>query len=163
MRRGGVATKTEASAALTNVLQCERAGVSIDDTETVADYLRRWFEAKAPTRKPNTVNRYRAYLDDDLIPAFGAVRLESLNHQHVAQFIRRELDAGRGLVTLRRCITTLSTALNDARRAHRLEHNAARYAQIPRRPRKDLTCWSTVEASAFLRHCHTAEEPLADL
>ena len=77
-RRGGFATKAEASAALTNVLQCERAGVSIDDTETVADYLHRWFEAKAPTRKPNTVNRYRAYLDNDLIPAFGAIRLERL-------------------------------------------------------------------------------------
>ena len=163
MRRSGFATKAEASAALTNVLQCERAGVSIDDTETVADYLRRWFEAKAPTRKPNTVNRYRAYLDNDLIPAFGAIRLERLTHEQVAQFIRRELDAGRGLVTLRRCITTLSTALNDARRAHRLDHNAARYAQIPRRPRKELTCWSTAEASAFLRHCHAAGETLADL
>ncbi|GAB3804342.1 hypothetical protein [Micromonospora zhanjiangensis] len=62
MRRGGFSTKAEASAALTNVLQYERAGVSIDDAETVADYLHRWFEAKAPTRKPNTVNRYRAYL-----------------------------------------------------------------------------------------------------
>ena len=134
MRRSGFATKAEASAALTNVLQCERAGVGIDDTETVADYLHRWFEAKAPTRKPNTVNRYRAYLDNDLIPAFGAIRLERLTHEHVAQFIRRELDADRGLVTLRRCIATLSTALNDARRAHRLDHNAARYAQIPRRP-----------------------------
>src|SRR4051812_13185892 len=163
MRRSGFVTKAEASAALTHVLQCERAGVSIDDTETVADYLSRWFETKAPTRKPNTINRYRAYLDNDLIPAFGAIRLERLTHEHVAQFIRRELDAGRGVVTLRRCITTLSTALNDGRRAHRLDHNAARYAPIPRRPREELTCWSTAEASAFLRHCHAAEEPLADL
>jgi hypothetical protein len=77
MRRSGFVIKAEASAALGHVLECERAGVSIDDTETVADYLRRWFEAKAPTRKPNTVNRYRAYLDNDLIPAFGAIRLGS--------------------------------------------------------------------------------------
>jgi hypothetical protein len=149
MRRSGFLTKAEAPAALTTVLQCERAGVSIDDTETVADYLHRWFEAKAPTRKPNTVNRYRAYLDNDLIPAFGAIRLERLTHEHVAQFIRRELDAGRGLVDLRRCITTLSTALNDARRAHRLEHNAARYAQIPRRTRKELGLhWTDVDLDA---------------
>lgn len=55
MRRSGFATKAEASAALTNVLQCERAGVGIDDTETVADYLHRWFEAKAAD--PQTEHR----------------------------------------------------------------------------------------------------------
>jgi hypothetical protein len=38
-------------------------------------------------------------------------------------FVRNQLDAGRGLVTLRRCVATLSSALTDAVRQHRLPHN----------------------------------------
>lgn len=57
----------------------------------------------------------------------------------------------------------MSSALNDARRNHRLPNNAARFAKIPRPARPELTCWSTSQASAFLRHCHTVEDPLAAL
>ena len=132
MRRSGYATRSAARTALAKVLECERAGVQLDDTQTVADYLTAWLEAKARTLKPTTLARYRDYLHNDLLPAFGAVRLEQLRHQHVDQFIRTELAAGRGPVTLRRCISTLSSALNDAIRQRRLDHNAARYATIPR-------------------------------
>jgi integrase len=163
MRRTGFATKAEASAALSHVLECERVGVSLNGSETVASYLTQWLETKSPTLKVNTVHRYRDYLRNDLIPAFGAIPLERLTHEHVNQFVQRELAAGRGLVTLRRCITTLSSALNDARRNHRLPNNAARFAKIPRPARPELTCWSTAEAGAFLRHCHTVEDPLAEL
>ena len=78
------------------------------------------------------MHRYTDYIRNDLIPAFGAVPLERLTHEHVSQFIQCELAAGRGVVTLRRCVTTLSSALNDARRNHRLSHNAARFAKRPR-------------------------------
>lgn len=37
MRRSGFPTKTEADAALHRVLACERAGVHVDDKETVAE------------------------------------------------------------------------------------------------------------------------------
>ncbi|MEU4681340.1 tyrosine-type recombinase/integrase [Micromonospora sp. NPDC023737] len=163
MRRTGFATKGAASAAHSHVLECERAGVSLDDSETVASYLTCWLEAKSPTLKTNTMNRYTAYIHNDLIPALGAVPLERLTHDHVTQFIQRELAAGRSPVTLRRCVTNLSSALNDARRNHRLPQNAARFAMIPRPPEPELTCWSTSQTSAFLRHCHAVEDPLADL
>src|SRR3982751_5217864 len=58
MRRTGFATKAEASAALAHVLECERAGVSLGDSETVASYLTHWLETKSATLKTNTVNRY---------------------------------------------------------------------------------------------------------
>jgi hypothetical protein len=47
------------------------------------------------------VHRYRDYLRNDLIPAFGALPLERLTHEHFNQFVQRELAAGRGLVTQR--------------------------------------------------------------
>jgi hypothetical protein len=42
MRRSGYSTKVEAAEALSKVLECERAGVHLDDTETVAHYLNTW-------------------------------------------------------------------------------------------------------------------------
>jgi integrase len=163
MRRSGFATKTDAADALTRVLECERSGVRLDDTETVASYLTAWLETKAQSLKPNTVARYRDYIHNDLIPAFGAVRLERLTHDHVTHFVNAQLAVGRGAVTLRRCITTLSSALNDARRNRRLNHNAARFTKIPKPPRGEVTCWTTTEAGAFLRHCRQVDDPLADL
>ena len=131
MRRSGYKTRSDARAALARVLECERAGVYVDDAQTVADYLVGWLDAKARLLKPTTVARYRDYLHNDLLPAFGAVRLERLTHQHVDQFVRTQLASGRGPVTVRRCIATLSSALNDAIRQRRLTHNAARYTAIP--------------------------------
>jgi hypothetical protein len=71
MRRSGYTTKTEASGALSKVLECERAGVHLDDTEPVAQYLTTWLETKTPVLRPNTVLRYRAYINQDWsVPAF---------------------------------------------------------------------------------------------
>lgn len=58
MRRSGFATRTEANEALRKVLECERAGIHLNDAETVAQYLTSWLDAKAPNLRPNTVLRY---------------------------------------------------------------------------------------------------------
>ena len=163
MRRSGYNTRSDARAALARVLECERAGVYLDDTQTVADYLVGWLDAKARRLKPTTVARYRDYLHNDLLPAFGAVRLERLTHQHVDHFVRTQLAAGRGAVTVRRCIATLSSALNDAIRQRRLTHNAARYTTIPIPRRAERPCWTVEDAAAFLHHCHRVDDPLIEL
>jgi hypothetical protein len=88
MRSSGYDTKSKALAALARVLECERVGVYLDDAQTVATYLVGWLDAKARRLKQTTVARYRDYLHNDLLPAFGAVRLERPSHQHVDQLIR---------------------------------------------------------------------------
>jgi integrase len=163
LRRGGFSTKSDAQAALNAVLTFERSGLIIDDKQTVADYLTRWLQQKTLILKPTTVARYTDYITKDLIPAFGAIRLVTLNHQHIAQFIAAQLGAGRGPITVRRCIATLSSALNDAVRQQRLPHNAAKYAAVPRPPKRDRPCWSPSEATRFLRYCAAVGDPLTDL
>ncbi|GLI01060.1 site-specific integrase [Phytohabitans aurantiacus] len=90
-------------------------------------------------------------------------RLERLTHQHVDRFVRTQLAAGRGPVTLRRCIATLSNALNDAIRQRRLTHNAARYTAIPLPHRAERPCWTIEETVAFLRYCRQVDDPLTEL
>ncbi|SDG33869.1 Site-specific recombinase XerD [Pseudonocardia oroxyli] len=129
----------------------------------MAEYLAAWLEFKAFGLKPTTMVRYTDYVHNDLIPAVGALRLEELSHHHVAEFIRRQLDAGRGLITLHRCVATLSSSLNDAVKQHRLMHNPARYATVPRPPKRVYVCWSPAEAARFLRYCRAVDDPLTDL
>ncbi|TVT11365.1 site-specific integrase [Amycolatopsis bartoniae] len=163
MRRSGFATRADARAALEHVLACEHAGITLDDRQTVAEYLSHWLTGKALTLKPTTMARYTDYVTKDLVPALGAIRLEQLHHEHLAQFVKNQLDAGRGPITLRRCITTLSSALNDAVRQRRLPHNPARYIHIPRPAKTERTCWTPRQAAAFLRHCATVDDPLGPL
>lgn len=101
MRRCGFPTKAQAHAALHRVLECERAGVHVDDRQTVAEYLHTWLEIKQRSLKPTTLARYRDYIHEDLSPALGPIRLEELTHHHVAGFVSRQLAAGRGLPVTR--------------------------------------------------------------
>lgn len=163
LRRGGFPTQAAARSALHRVLACERAGVHSDDRQTVADYLGAWIEHKAHSLKPTTMARYRDYITKDLSPALGAIRLEELTHHHIAAWVGEQLAAGRGPVTVHRCVATLSSALGDAVRQHRLLHNPARFANVPRPRRQDRVCWSPAQAVTFLRHCAAVADPLAEL
>jgi integrase len=163
MRRGGFTSRSDAQTALGRVLACERAGIRLDDRQTVADYLTTWLADKALVLKPTTMANYTAYLGNDLIPALGAIRLEKLSHTHITEFIHRQLAAGRRPTTLRRCIATLSSALGDAVRQRRLTHNAAQYATTPRPPKPERPCWTPAQACTFLRYCAAINDPLTEL
>lgn len=163
MRRGRICTRNAALSALTGVLDCEQAGVRLDDKQTVVDYLGAWLTDKALTLKPTTVARYTDYVAKDLVPALGAIRREKLGHLHIAQFIHTQMTVGQGPTTLRRCAATLSSVLNDAVRQRRLLHNPARYAPLPRPPKTQRVCWIPAQAMAFLRYCSDIDDdPLTD-
>lgn len=163
MRRGGFPSQSTARAALHRVLACEQAGIRVDDRQTVGDYLTNWLETKARALKPTTLARYTDYINKDLCLALGHIRLEELNHHHVADFITDQLSRRRRPVTLRRCVATLSSALTDAVRHHRLPHNPARYAPLPRPARRERLCWSPEQAVEFLHHCAGTTDPLTEL
>lgn len=162
-RRSGFPTKADAQVALSKVLEYERTGIVIDDRQTVADYLASWLRTKALTLKPTTMANYHAYVHKDLIPHIGLIRLEDLSHQHVVLYVHNQLEAGRGHTTLRRCLATLSSALGDAVRQHRLPYNAARYVSVTRPTKYEPVCWSPTEAAKFLKYCADHNEPLTNL
>jgi hypothetical protein len=142
MRRSGFTTKAEASEALSKVLECERAGVLLDDTETVAQYLISWLDVRSPNLRPNTVLRYRDYINQDLIPAIGAVHLERLTHQHVRQRLERRRQA---TTTPPQPRTVRRPAPPAAQGAGMLDHSTSRRlpALLPphERPELPLVTW----------------------
>ncbi|WP_432045470.1 tyrosine-type recombinase/integrase [Streptomyces asiaticus] len=163
IRRGGFPTQDAARSALRRMLEGEAGGFTADPNQTVADYLATWLEAKAYVLKPTTVARYRDYVTHDLIPALGALKLDELGHRHIAAYAHTQLESGRGPVTVHRCLATLSSALGDAVRQHRLAHNPARPAVIPRPATPERRVWTPQEAVRFLGYCHDADPLIADL
>ncbi|MDT0449210.1 tyrosine-type recombinase/integrase [Streptomyces hesseae] len=138
-------------------------GFLADPNQTVADYLTAWLQAKAMTLKPTTVVRYHAYVVDDLVPALGKIKLDDLGYGHIAAFVRAQFACGRGPVTVHRILATLSSALGEAVRHHRLDHNPARPTIIPRPAAAERHIWTLEETAVFLRYCHTADPLMADL
>ncbi|MCX5085488.1 tyrosine-type recombinase/integrase [Streptomyces sp. NBC_00401] len=163
MRRGGFASQDDAAQALHRFLEGEAGGFDADPNQTVADYLNSWLSAKDLVLKPTTMARYRDYVRNDLIPGFGSLKLEQLGHQHIAAFATSQLAAGRGKVTLSRCLATLSSALGDAVRQHRLPHNPASPPVLRRPPSPERRIWTPEQAVRFLAYCHEADPYMADL
>lgn len=163
MRRHRWATKAAAQRALDDVNDRYGAGITVDDAELTGEYLRSWLAGKRHRLKPKTLHGYREYIEKDLIPALGGIRLEQLRHTHVAAFVAELEDAGRGAPTIRRCVAVLSSALADAVRQHRLVNNVARYAPLPPEGRAEREPWTAEQAVRFLEHCHQAGDRLADL
>ncbi|MET8626306.1 N-terminal phage integrase SAM-like domain-containing protein [Kitasatospora sp. NPDC004669] len=111
VRRGGYPTADAARAGLRRMVEGQAAGFSADPNQTLADYLTAWLKDKQLTLKPTTYVRYRDYVTNDLVPALGAIRLDDLGHSHIAAFTHTQLAAGRGKVTVHRCLATLSSTL----------------------------------------------------
>lgn len=163
VRRGGFDNHDAAETALRRFLEGEAGGFNADPNQSVDDYLTAWLAAKALVLKPTTMARYRDYVHNDLTPAFGTLKLDELGHRHIAAFVTGELAAGRGKTTLYRCLATLSSALGDAVRQHRLAHNPASPPAMHRPPSPERQIWTAGEAVRFLEHCHQADPDMADL
>ncbi|MEU4351279.1 N-terminal phage integrase SAM-like domain-containing protein [Streptomyces sp. NPDC023838] len=84
---GGFSTQDTAEQALGRFLEGEAGGYNADPNQTVAAYLNTWLEAKALVLKPTTMARYRDYVRNDLIPAFGNLKLDQLAHRHIYAYV----------------------------------------------------------------------------
>ncbi|QDY80017.1 site-specific integrase [Streptomyces qinzhouensis] len=163
VRRGGFGSQDSAEEALRRFLEGEAGGFDADPNQTVATYLDTWLAAKALVLKRTTMARYRDYVRNDLVPAFGMLQLDQLAHRHISAFVTGQLAAGRGLTTLYRCLATLSSALGDAVGQRRLPHNPASPPVLRRPPSPERRIWTAEEAAHFLAHYHRTDPDMADL
>ncbi|WP_316766307.1 N-terminal phage integrase SAM-like domain-containing protein [Streptomyces sasae] len=132
VRRGGFTSPDGAEAALRTFLEGEAGGFNADPNQTVAGYLNTWLAAKAPALKPTTMARYRDYVHNDLVPAFGSLRLDDLRHRHISAFVTGRLAVGRGRTTLYRCSSALGRRPPGRVRSLRAVHALRDRHQPPR-------------------------------
>jgi len=151
-RRGGHRTKAAALRELEAQTGRSRAGIKSDDRETVAAFLTRWLEVKAREAKPSTVRTYRDHVERLIIPELSHLPLERLRAEDVERLITKMIEAGRGVVTVRRVHATLRSALGYAVKTRRLDRNAAANVPLPTVRRPEVQPWSAAELAQFLRH-----------
>jgi len=99
-----------------------------------------------------TALMYARYVEQDLVPAIGHLRLGDLRPGHVEKLLPDLRAAGRGPSTERKVHAVLRSALTSARRARLVTYNAAADV-VPRttRPAK-VRPWEPTELGAFLEH-----------
>ncbi|MEV0530722.1 hypothetical protein [Kitasatospora sp. NPDC050463] len=73
IRRAGFPDEIEAHTALRRFNEDLALCVITDPRQRTADYLRDWLAERELHLKPTTMARYRAYVEQDLIPALGQI------------------------------------------------------------------------------------------
>jgi len=163
-RRTGFASPAAAQAGLEILLDGEHTGVYEELRLTVEQYLLQWLAVREDALQPATYAHYEADVYQDLIPAFGQMRLADLRARHIESWIAGQRAARRGRTAIYRTSATLRTALNAAVRTRRIAYNPAEYTLPPRPRAAERLCWSYEQAAAFLRHNKQAyADQLADL
>jgi integrase len=159
--RGG---KREAHRELVTLLYSAQQGARSRSTATVADLLNAWFEHARPDLSPKTVRETRGYIDRNLIPALGAVRVDRLRADRIDAYYRtlrtrrtRPLAPG----TIRRIHGILRRALQQGVRWGWLNANPAAVASPPRIPASGLTPPRPEEIARLYRRAERVDPDLA--
>lgn len=172
---GGFPTKTAAREALAEMQRKIANGEVVGKSDTVEAYLTRWLAAKASVLKPATISQYRDLSDRFLIPKLGRIKLTELRAAHIegmlasmeaeatakaeAKKARAEAE-GRtlveakdpGLVTRRRTVAVLSSALASAVKRRLVTWNVCTQLELPTERAERRPVWDVAETARFLAH-----------
>jgi integrase len=163
LKRGGFATKAEAEAELDRLRARSGRGEQVEVRQTTGDWLTYWLAEKTKTTgasavgkpiRPTTARVYRQHVEQYLIPKLGHVVLNQLRSEHISAAYD-ELLAERttmGPTTLRRVHACLSSALNAAVKARRLDFSPAQHVHLPDATRPKVQPWQPEQLGAFLDH-----------
>ena len=113
---------------------------------TVAQYLAEWLEAQELCIQRSTYESMTIYFNRHLIPYFEALNIElaDLKPKHIQAYAKQKLKSGRldgkqgglSLVSVRKHISVLKQALNDAVIAEYIPNNPASFVKLPKNKSK---------------------------
>jgi len=159
VKRGGFRTKTEADAALAEILDQAAKGVAThDERQTLAAFLRQWLDDRVTNGalRPTTVTLYRQHIESYMIPHLGHLRLRDIRPDHVEHMVR-QLSAKPGTSgkklsasSVRRVHSTLRAALTSATRRRLIPYNPAQNVDLPTVTRKKVQPWEPEQLGTFL-------------
>lgn len=160
--QSGFATKREAEAALTKVLNSLAEGEYVRPTsDTFGGFLSEWLEAIEPQLRPSTFASYTSMVDKHIRPRLGSVKLQKvsalkLNSAYAAMLRDGFLHAkdARGLSprTVRYAHTIIRKALADAVAWNLVPRNVADSANPPKTVKRAKKTWTADELRRFLGH-----------
>lgn len=148
----GFATKREAQQARAKIVDQLATGRYKPDRKiTLGQHLTSWLERRERDgMRPSTARMYRRYIEQDISPAIGSVKLADLRRHHVDTFVQQLRLDGRGVTTIRRIHATLSSSLSAAERLDLVDSNVAAKIALPAATRTRLRIWEPEQTAAFL-------------
>lgn len=117
---------------------------------TVGEWLDIWANEYLGAVKPRTVDSYKSAVKNQIKPAMGAIRLESLN-AHTIQGFYNSLSERLSAKTVKNTHGILHKALQQAVANGYIHFNPADACIIPRAVRKELHPLDEVQISSFLQ------------
>ncbi|WP_253259752.1 tyrosine-type recombinase/integrase [Subtercola boreus] len=161
IRRMGFSTKREAQQERAKAIDQVATGKYRGDRKlSVAAYMPAWLERSIlDGMRPSTVRMYRRYVEMDIVPALGALKLAEVRKHHVDAFIRQLTADGRGATTVRRIHAVIRSALTSAERLDLIDTNPATKIALPATSKAKTRIWEPEQVREFLDQ--TSESRLA--
>jgi integrase len=131
-------SRREAKAALAKLETEVAAGkVSFDDP-TLADLLNRWMDhITSVGRAPTTLYHYRQYINREIVPVLGAIRLSKLTALDIDRLYGQLRKRDLAPATIRQIHAILRASLNQAERWGLVQRNVARLASAPSQSQRE--------------------------
>src|SRR5579862_4295552 len=133
-------TKKEASERLIEAQANAMKGVAMPvRRETLKHFLERWLTEVAPLCvKETTLRDYRSYIEQQLIPGLGKLKLHEVSPLKVQAFLNQMTAKGHGPDAVAHARNVLRVALGQAVREELITQNAAKLVRIPRPQREEI-------------------------
>ncbi|HEV8280690.1 MAG TPA: tyrosine-type recombinase/integrase [Candidatus Limnocylindrales bacterium] len=133
-------------------LRAESSGLpATGERLTVGAFLDLWLrDAVRPKVRPKTCTSYASIVRVHLTPGLGRLSLPRLTPQQVQAFLNAKASTGLSPRTVAYIRAVLRQALGQAERWSLVGRNAARLAEPPRVPRREVQPLSPDEARAFI-------------
>jgi integrase len=145
-------TRQEVAREMTAALRDQQLGLAtLNERQSVGDYLTAWIEIYCQRRRPTSYERYERTVRRHLLPRLGKIPLAKLTPQHVEAFYSKKLAAGDSPSTVRFCHKVLRAALNDALRLGLVHRNAASLVEPPRVHSQEMAYYTEEQARTLLQ------------
>jgi len=92
---------------------------------TFEDAAEKWFETRETNCKPSTIENYRYLLDNHVLPAFGAMRLDEIRREDIEAFVSGKKKAGMAPRSIRLMLAAMRPVFKRANKDGILTANPA--------------------------------------
>ncbi len=131
--------------------------VSFDDP-TVSDLLDRWLEhITGLGRSATTLYHYRQYVDREIVPVLGGIRLSKLSTLEIDALYTKLRKRGLAPATIRQIHAILRASLNQAERWGLVQRNVAKLASAPAQPQREQHPPSITDVRALMTAATTLD------
>jgi len=131
-------TQSEVVKRIDKLRQDTSLGLVVNDKLRLSEYLQEYLTLKENTVQYNSWSNYKRLIDNHIVPQLGKVKLNKLNPVIITNAWNKMLREDVGIVTIRRCQSLLSNALNMAIQRNLMSYNPANYATPPQAPYQEI-------------------------